>query len=302
MTSPDKSTTFMFADDPQMVLSLEEYNESQRISCTTVLWMVLCPACIGNPLRDSARRKELLRSILTFTMVTIAIQSLLLFLMLVIAGFDDYTDNVAWGPTKETLITWGALNADKVMHCAELWRIFSALWLNAGIFQLLMNAFFLLRIGLFVEYKWRWIRYAAIYTISGVGGGLLSMILQPNSTSVSSTSAVCGIIAAYMCEVIFTWYKTEGVQRIITLTVCITFLVAAIIFGFVSPYMDNTSTIGGVGLGFLLGVYYSLIESDFPPNVKLHVPNTILVIITIYFVAGVTVFYVLVQVATRLTC
>tara|TARA_R110002050_G_scaffold300174_2_gene468045 strand:- start:215 stop:865 length:651 start_codon:yes stop_codon:yes gene_type:complete len=215
---------------------------------------------------------------------------------------DSFTTNPAWGPSKATLLSWGALNADKVMHCAELWRLFTSLWLNAGLIQLGMNLFGILRIGLFVEYRWRWMRYAAIYFLCGVAGGLLSLILQPASVSVCSSNALCGIVAAYTVEVMFTWYKTERFQRVVTLLICVMFLSGSVFFAIIDPYIDNSAMFGSGVIGILLGCYYSLIESDFNLYIKTHVPNTILVIVTCYFVVGVTVFYVLVPVPTKNQC
>ena len=84
--------------------------------------------------------KEILESLITFSSFIIAIQLLLLIIMLSQDGIDSSFP--IWGPSKDTLLEWGALNGDKVMHCAELYRIFSAMWINAGILSQFLLIFF----------------------------------------------------------------------------------------------------------------------------------------------------------------
>jgi hypothetical protein len=69
---------------------------------------------------------------------------ILLICMLSTSGFDSFQNNPAWGPPSDTLLAWGAINADKIMNCAELYRLFTAIWLNAGLFLFHQFLIFLL--------------------------------------------------------------------------------------------------------------------------------------------------------------
>jgi membrane associated rhomboid family serine protease len=78
-------------------------------------------------------------------------------------------------------------------HNAGQWRIFSALFLHAGLIHLFINLYIQVcfgmkrgcdhrlkqvRLGIYLERAWKWSKVSAIYFLSGIGGGLLSCVIR----------------------------------------------------------------------------------------------------------------------------
>jgi Rhomboid family len=113
-----------------------------------------------------------------------------------------FSFSVALGPGEATLFKMGATNSNAIKSDAQLWRVFTSMFLHAGLLDLFFNLLCLLRLGLFLERRWGWIRLSAIFLFCGVGGSLMSCLLQPRTTTVGASGALGGVIAAYLCEVI----------------------------------------------------------------------------------------------------
>jgi membrane associated rhomboid family serine protease len=79
-----------------------------------------------------------------------------------------------------------------------------------------LNLLAQLRIGLYLEHKWGWMRLVTIYFTAGIGGkkfhaghfvilaagSLTSLVLRPNVVSVGASAALLGLIGAYLAEVL----------------------------------------------------------------------------------------------------
>ncbi len=99
----------------------------------------------------------------------------------------------------DTLTLWG-LGADQrvaVVAGGQVWRVFTAPLLHAGVFHLLGNALALWFAARLLErvIGWRW--FAAIFALSALSGGLLSLAVNPATTvGVGASGGIVGLAAA----------------------------------------------------------------------------------------------------------
>ena len=101
-------------------------------------------------------------------------------------GYDTYT-----------LVRYGA-NFSGLVRNGELYRLVTYMFLHAGIVHIGLNMYSLYIIGPRVEdFFGKW-KYALIYFISGICGGLLSIGVTPNVVSVGASGAIWIIWSTYI--------------------------------------------------------------------------------------------------------
>lgn len=99
--------------------------------------------------------------------LVLLLANIVVYLVLLISG-------VHWlEPEVGDLLRWGGNYAPFTLT-EEPWRLFSSMFLHAGIWHLVINMYMLFFIGRLVEKQYGSIRFAVIYLLSGLGGSLLS--------------------------------------------------------------------------------------------------------------------------------
>ncbi|PKI65312.1 hypothetical protein CRG98_014276 [Punica granatum] len=137
-------------------------------------------------------------------------------------SFQPWKENPLLGPSTATLIKVGALHWWRVVHGGQAWRLFSAIWLHAGLIHLFVNLLSVIFIGIRLEQQFSFLRVGIIYVLSGFGGSVLTCIFLQGNASIAAvfTLAVVGAINAAL-----------GIL----------------------PHVGNFSNIGGFAMGFFLG-------------------------------------------------
>uniref|UniRef100_A0ACD5TTF4 Uncharacterized protein n=1 Tax=Avena sativa TaxID=4498 RepID=A0ACD5TTF4_AVESA len=165
-------------------------------------------------------------------------------------SFQPLRQNPLLGPSPATMVKMGALVWDKVVHGHEGWRLFTCMWMHAGILHLLANMLSLLLIGLRLEQQFGYVRIGGIYMLSGLGGSVLSSLFIRGSISVGASGALFGLLGAMLSELLSNWtIYTNKVAAVLTLL----FVVAVNLVLGILPHVNNFAHIGGFITGFLLG-------------------------------------------------
>lgn len=93
------------------------------------------------------------------------------------------------------LETFGQYNL--AVSQGEVWRLFSSMFFHANIVHLFFNMLSLFFLGLQAEKMFDTREYLMIYFLSGLAGGLLTLVLWPaDSLSVGASGAIFGILGA----------------------------------------------------------------------------------------------------------
>ncbi len=152
----------------------------------------------------------------------------------------------------QRFIDWGT-NFAPLTAAGEWWRLATAMFLHFGLVHLLFNVWALWVIGGLVERLYGHARFAVIYAVAGVAGGLASMAWNPLANSAGASGAIFGIIGAQLAFFMRGGHLIPAqvlrAQRNSTLA----FIAYAVVFGLVVPGIDNAAHLGGLATGFGLG-------------------------------------------------
>ncbi|VAI10983.1 unnamed protein product [Triticum turgidum subsp. durum] len=166
-------------------------------------------------------------------------------------SFQPLRQNPLLGPSSATLVKMGALVWDKVVHGHQGWRLFSCMWMHAGVLHLLANMLSLLFIGLRLEQQFGYgMRIGAIYLVSGVGGSVLSSLFIRSAISVGASGALFGLLGAMLAELLSNW--TIYTNKVAAVTTLLFVIAVNLVLG-ILPHVNNFAHIGGFLTGFLLG-------------------------------------------------
>ncbi len=140
--------------------------------------------------------------------------------------------------------TFGQFN-ESVLR-GEYWRLFSAMFIHANIVHIFGNMFFLLIFGLRAEDFFDLKEYFLVYFLSGLSGGLLSLLLGPNVVSVGASGAIFGVLGA--CTI---YFRRAFGQSILSALIYSFFLFAMN----VGPGVNLLAHLGGLVVGLLIGYF-----------------------------------------------
>ena len=177
-------------------------------------------------------------------------------------GYDTYT-----------LVRYGA-NFSGLVRNGELYRLVTYMFLHAGIVHIGLNMYSLYIIGPRVEdFFGKW-KYALIYFISGICGGLLSIGVTPNVVSVGASGAIFGLFGA----LIYFGYNYRGYIGAMIRSQVVPIVIYNLFMGLFIPGIDMWGHVGGLIGGILTANMVGTIE-----NKKYNISNIILLVVYMAF-------------------
>ncbi|CAH9073143.1 unnamed protein product [Cuscuta europaea] len=174
-------------------------------------------------------------------------------------AFQSLHENPLLGPSADTLRKLGALEMEKVVKDHQVWRLFSCMWLHAGVFHVAANMVSLLCVGIRLEQEFGFVKIGLLYILSGMGGSLASALFVRMTISVGASGALFGLLGAMLSELLTNWTIYEN--KLATLLTLILIILINLAVG-VLPHVDNFAHLGGFLTGFLLG-FILLIRPQF---------------------------------------
>lgn len=177
-------------------------------------------------------------------------------------GYDTYT-----------LVKYGA-NFSGLVRNGELYRLVTYMFLHAGIVHIGLNMYSLYIVGPRVEdFFGKW-KYALIYFISGICGGLLSIGVTPDVVSVGASGAIFGLFGA----LIYFGYNYRGYIGAMIRSQVVPIVIYNLFMGLFIPGIDMWGHVGGLIGGILTANMVGTIE-----NKKYNVSNIVLLVVYMAF-------------------
>ncbi len=152
----------------------------------------------------------------------------------------------------QTLVDMGALYGPLTVLKGEWWRLFTAMFLHAGMTHLLMNMFSLYLIGRGAEMYFDTKSYLSIYLFSGLLGGLASLYMHPVSVGIGASGAIFGVFGALAGFFLAHREKIQEHSRAFMKDFTIIIGINLVI-GFSIPSVDVSAHVGGLLVGFIGG-------------------------------------------------
>lgn len=194
-------------------------------------------------------RMDLRAPVPPMTRVLIALNVLVFVVMLFGgAGF--------WHSPNTVQLTWGA-NFAPATADGQWWRLGSAMFLHFGALHLGMNMLALWDGGKLVERMYGAVRFLAIYLLSGVGGNLLSLVIQGNdAVSGGASGAIFGIYGALLVYVWLVRRQMQAQEFRWLFWGALLFSALTIVLGYMIPGIDNSAHMGGFVTGVAMAVLF----------------------------------------------
>ena len=151
-------------------------------------------------------------------------------------------------PSTDSLIFLGATGTYPIARLHMWWSLLSASYLHSSVLHLFFNMLALWQIGPLVVQEYGAYRMFSIFTLSGVGGYLVSY-LAGVSLTIGASAAVCGLIGAtlYFGRSRGGQYGQMVYQQILG------WVIAIFAFGFLATGINNWAHGGGIFFGVLTG-------------------------------------------------
>lgn len=187
------------------------------------------------------------------TLFLIALNVIIFTAMSLAASFDIAKRSIdvlapLFHPDTSTLIAWGADWAPLTLS-GEFWRALTCNYLHIGVAHLLVNMVILWAAGSVAEKLFGSAKYFALYTLSGLGGSAMGLLLSPTVVSAGASGAIMGICGSLIGFALVHKHEMEPVRWQQVMRGTLTYFVLCIGYGAVS-HGDNGAHLGG----FLTGV------------------------------------------------
>lgn len=173
----------------------------------------------------------------------------------------------------------------------QFYRLWTSLFLHAGILHLLITVIIQHLIMADLEKLVGPVRMAVIYIMSGVGGNLASAIFVPYRAEVGPAGSQFGLLACLFVEVIHCWQmlKHPGMALLRLGGVALVLFLVGLL-----PWVDNYAHIFGFIFGFLLS--YALLPfvsfGTYDRATKIILIWVCLIIVVVLFIGLLVLFYV----------
>ena len=187
---------------------------------------------VGRPQREAS-------PIVTWTLLT---ANIALWLLTYAAGGADNPD---------VLLDFGAMFGPLIAS-GEYWRLLTAMFLHAGLPHLAFNCFALFIFGPQVERAYGRFNFSVIYLLAGLTGSVASYLLNSISIGVGASGAIFGVIGA-LAAFLLVQRRVFGEMSRSTLYGLAVMLGINLVYGLITPGIDNWAHLGGLAAGFALG-------------------------------------------------
>ena len=125
-----------------------------------------------------------------FSTAFCVVQCIILPVMIWQCGIAPMNINPMIGPYPDALNYWGAKNAVLIIEDGESWRLFTPIFLHAGLIHLAGNVMVQIDAGNTWEKEWGSLVWMIIYIGSAFGSSVFSVCFMPDNISVGSSGAV----------------------------------------------------------------------------------------------------------------
>ena len=154
------------------------------------------------------------------------------------------------------MVEHGTMVPMMVVEWKEYYRVFTAFFMHFGIRHLFNNMLLLWYLGSRLEKYLGHGKFALTYLACGLGGNLISLayylFTDPYTNTAGASGAVFGIVGAMLWVVL----RHRGQLADLTSRQLMLMILFTLYNGFADSGINNAAHIGGLVLGFLLGMLF----------------------------------------------
>jgi membrane associated rhomboid family serine protease len=220
-----------------------------------------CPECVQRARREfrQTRQIRLGGSRLTATNVLLLAMVAMFVVELVAGG----AGTLGQGPSERTLFDLGALYPPAIALGGQYWRLFTAIFLHAGILHIAFNGYALWLFGRFAETTFGRVRFLILFFLTGFLASVTSYVFGPiNVVGVGASGAIFGVFGAFVA---YNFRRRHLAMAAANLRWAVTLIVLNALLAFGISGIDWHAHLGGLVSGFVAGY---VIEGIGPPQLR----------------------------------
>lgn len=210
---------------------------------------------------ENAKDSGLNQPFFTYTIMTVC--TICLIVSIGINGWrvEPLTVNPMIGPSAQTLIDVGAKKTSLIVNDGEWFRLFTPMFLHAGVIHFVLNMLALWFIGYAVEQNHGFLNVAILFIVPATGGTIISALFLPEYISVGASGGIFGLIGGCIADIIANWSllfskelnQGESFKHVKVLIWLMLDILLNVIIG-LTPFVDNFTHLGGMIYGLLCGL------------------------------------------------
>jgi rhomboid protease GluP len=158
---------------------------------------------------------------------------------------------LAAGPGLRTLFDLGAMQPLAIAQGHQYWRLFTAMFLHAGLLHLALNMYGLYLFGSIIEATYGEVKFLAIYFAAGLMASVASFVFSdPHSVAVGASGAIFGLLGAWVA---FNFRRRGDAFASANLRWALMLIGINLVLGFSIAGIDNFAHLGGLVTGATAG-------------------------------------------------
>lgn len=175
--------------------------------------------------------------------VILAVQ-IAVFVLMGLSGVD-------WvAPKAEDLVSWGAIFRTSIIN-GQYWRMFTAAFVHAGFFHLLMNGFTLLILGRILEPVIGQVKLISLFLISTLAASLVSVSWHVLKVGVGGSGAIFGLFG---CLIVLLIFRSKDFGALLSQIILLVIVMSVdVLFSSFSDNIDHSAHLGGFLVGIVSG-------------------------------------------------
>lgn len=154
------------------------------------------------------------------------------------------------------MLECGAAYAPLILEEGQWYRIFTCMFLHFGAPHLINNMLVLFVLGQRLEPVVGKIRFLLIYILGGIGGNLISLLLDLHTEDYAVSAGASGAVFAVMGGMLWVILRHRGRVADLTMRQMLVMAAFSLYFGFASEGVDNAAHVGGLLCGFLAALLF----------------------------------------------
>lgn len=172
-------------------------------------------------------------------------------LLIVINVIIYFAEEMSGGSTNnQVALTYGASFTPFILE-GQWWRLFTAMFVHFGISHIFNNMISLYILGRIVEEYYGHFRFLILYLVSGLGGNVLTVLLELHSGNYALSAGASGAIFGIMSAFVLFAIKPET-RKYFPLKNVLAGIFFSIMPGFFNSGISISAHIGGFITGIIL--------------------------------------------------
>ena len=205
-----------------------------------------CPECVAEARREFRQGPgRALRGGVSVTKALLVAIAIPFVIEIVVGG-----PQALFNPSAKLLFDLGAMQPIAVAG-GQFWRLFTAMFLHAGVLHVALNAYFFWLFGRVVESVYGKTWMLLIYLVAGFLASVASYAFGPVTTlAVGASGAISGVFGAFIA---YNYRRRHLTANAANLRMALTVIVLNAVIAFAYRSIDWRAHVGGLIAGFALG-------------------------------------------------